>query len=71
MERIAPEQRLSTRKLVEDIAARGKKAHYFLDVEAMLRFILPQVRPRDVLLIMSNGSFDNLHERLLKALESR
>jgi len=71
MERIAPEERLSTRRLVEEIAARGKEAHYFLDVEAMLRFILPQIRPRDVLLIMSNGSFDNLHERLLKALESR
>jgi UDP-N-acetylmuramate: L-alanyl-gamma-D-glutamyl-meso-diaminopimelate ligase len=71
MERIAPEERLSTRKLVDDIAARGKEAHYFLDVEAMLRFILPQVRPRDVLLIMSNGSFDNLHERLLKAFEER
>jgi UDP-N-acetylmuramate: L-alanyl-gamma-D-glutamyl-meso-diaminopimelate ligase len=71
MERIAPEERLSTRKLVEDIAARGKDAHYFLDVEALLRFILPQIRPQDVLLIMSNGSFDNLHERLLKALESK
>ena len=71
MERIAPEERLSTRKLVEDIAARGKEAHYFLDVEAMLGFILPRARSRDVLLLMSNGSFDNLHERLLKALESR
>jgi len=71
MERIAPDERLSTRKLVDDIAARGKEAHYFLDVESMLGFILPRVRPRDVLLIMSNGSFDNLHERLLKALETR
>ncbi|MGE5310821.1 MAG: glutamate ligase domain-containing protein, partial [Nitrospirota bacterium] len=71
MERIAPEERLSTRKLIEDIAARGKEAHYFLDVEAMLRFILPRVQSRDVLLLMSNGSFNNLHERLLNALASR
>jgi UDP-N-acetylmuramate: L-alanyl-gamma-D-glutamyl-meso-diaminopimelate ligase len=71
MERIAPEDRLSTRKLVEDIGARGKEAHYFLDVEAMLRFILAQVRQRDVLLIMSNGSFDNIHEKLLEMLRKK
>jgi UDP-N-acetylmuramate: L-alanyl-gamma-D-glutamyl-meso-diaminopimelate ligase len=68
MERIAPEERLSARKLVEDIAARGKEVHHFPDVESMLRFILPRVRPRDVLLIMSNGSFDKLHDKLLDVL---
>jgi len=68
LERIPAEDRFSAGKLVDDIAARGKEAHYFPDVNAMLAFILPRVRPRDVLLIMSNGSFDNLHEKLLERL---
>ena len=68
MERIAPEERLSARQLVEDIAARGNEAHYFPDVDSMLPFILSRVEPKDVLLVMSTGSFDNLIERLLEGL---
>jgi UDP-N-acetylmuramate: L-alanyl-gamma-D-glutamyl-meso-diaminopimelate ligase len=70
LERIPPEDRFSARRLVDDVAARGKDAHFFPDVNAMLAFILPRVRPRDVLLIMSNGSFDNLHEKLLEKLRT-
>jgi UDP-N-acetylmuramate: L-alanyl-gamma-D-glutamyl-meso-diaminopimelate ligase len=71
MERIPPEDRFSARRLVDDIAARGREAHYFPDVNAILAFIRPRVRPKDVLLIMSNGSFDNLHEKLLDVLRER
>ena len=71
LERIAPEERLSARQLVEDIAARGNEAHYFPDVDSMLPFILARVEPKDVLLVMSTGSFDNLIERLLAELSNR
>ncbi|MEJ2431375.1 MAG: UDP-N-acetylmuramate:L-alanyl-gamma-D-glutamyl-meso-diaminopimelate ligase [Deltaproteobacteria bacterium] len=71
LERIAPEERLSARQLVEDIAARGEEAHYFPDVDTMLPFILSRVEPKDVLLVMSTGSFDNLIERLLAELSNR
>jgi UDP-N-acetylmuramate: L-alanyl-gamma-D-glutamyl-meso-diaminopimelate ligase len=68
LDRIAPEERLSAQQLVEDIAARGIEAHYFPDGDSMLPFILPRVEPKDVLLVMSTGAFDNLIERLLEEL---
>lgn len=68
MEGIPPAERLSARQLVADIAARGVKAHYVPDVDAVVAFVLPRIQPGDVLLIMSTGSFDNLHDRLLRAL---
>jgi UDP-N-acetylmuramate: L-alanyl-gamma-D-glutamyl-meso-diaminopimelate ligase len=30
--------------------------------------VCDQARPGDVVLIMSNGGFDNIHERLLESL---
>jgi UDP-N-acetylmuramate: L-alanyl-gamma-D-glutamyl-meso-diaminopimelate ligase len=68
---IPPEERLSARQLVSDIAALGVQAHYFPDIDAMLPFILSRVEPRDVLLVMSTGSFDNLIDRLLEEFNKR
>lgn len=65
---IVPEERLSARQLVGDIAARGVEAHYFPSVDEMLPFILSRVQPGDVLLVMSTGSFDNLIDKLLQGL---
>jgi UDP-N-acetylmuramate: L-alanyl-gamma-D-glutamyl-meso-diaminopimelate ligase len=69
MDRIAPGERLSARRLVEDIGARGVEAHHFPEVDTMLAFILSRAQPQDVLLVMSTGSFDNLIERLLENVE--
>jgi UDP-N-acetylmuramate: L-alanyl-gamma-D-glutamyl-meso-diaminopimelate ligase len=69
VERIAPEERLSTKQLVEDVRARGVEALYFPDVDTMLPYILSQVKRDDVLLVMSTGSFDGLIDRLLKRLK--
>ena len=71
LDRIAPEERLSAKRLAEDITARGIEAHYFPHIEGMLPFILSRVEPGDVLLVMSTGSFDNLINRLLEQLSKR
>jgi len=71
LDRIAPEERLSAQQLVEDIAARGIEAYYFPDTDGILPIILSKVEPGDVLLVMSTGSFDNLIEKLLEALNER
>jgi UDP-N-acetylmuramate: L-alanyl-gamma-D-glutamyl-meso-diaminopimelate ligase len=68
LESIAPEERLSARQLVADIAARGVETHYFPNVQSMLPFILSKVESEDVLVVMSTGSFDNLIEKLLEQL---
>ena len=71
LDRIAPEERLSAQQLVENICTRGIEAHYFPNVDSMLPFILPRVKSKDVLLVMSTGSFGNLIERLLAELGNR
>jgi UDP-N-acetylmuramate: L-alanyl-gamma-D-glutamyl-meso-diaminopimelate ligase len=71
LEAISPEDRLSAEQLASDISARGVEAHHFREVESILSFVLSMVRRDDVLLVMSTGSFDNLIDRLLGALEER
>jgi UDP-N-acetylmuramate: L-alanyl-gamma-D-glutamyl-meso-diaminopimelate ligase len=64
-------ERFSSEKLVADLKKRGSRARYFPDTDAIIESLLLETRPRDVVLIMSNGGFDNVHERLLAGLKSR
>jgi UDP-N-acetylmuramate: L-alanyl-gamma-D-glutamyl-meso-diaminopimelate ligase len=68
LEKIPPDQRFSSQQLVEDLRQKGRQAFYFPDTDAIIEFLLARVCPGDVLLIMSNGGFDNIHARLLEAL---
>ncbi len=68
LKKIPSGQRFSSELLVEDLKNRGKDAHYFPDTDAILDFLLITARPGDLILIMSNGGFDNIHERLLANL---
>ena len=49
-------------------ARQGKTAAFFPDTEGIIDFIVDTGRSGDVVLIMSNGGFDNIHERLLGSL---
>ncbi|MDJ0884686.1 MAG: UDP-N-acetylmuramate:L-alanyl-gamma-D-glutamyl-meso-diaminopimelate ligase [Desulfobacterales bacterium] len=68
LKKIPEGQRFSSRRLVADIEKRGTPAHYFEDTDAIIDFIVTEAAPEDVVLIMSNGGFDNIHARLLEAL---
>ncbi|MFH1148651.1 MAG: UDP-N-acetylmuramate:L-alanyl-gamma-D-glutamyl-meso-diaminopimelate ligase [Pseudomonadota bacterium] len=68
LEKIPPEERFSSRTLVEDLTARNKKAYYFPDTGGIVEFLLKRSVPGDVLAIMSNGGFDNIHQELLERL---
>ncbi len=68
LDKIPKDKRFSSQQLVEDLADRGADAHFFRDTEGIISFIAGRARPGDVVLVMSNGGFDNIHERLLTAL---
>ncbi len=68
LKKIPPDQRFSSRQLVNDLKSRGKDAHYFPDTDAIIAFLSTTARPQDFILIMSNGGFENIHERLLESL---
>jgi UDP-N-acetylmuramate: L-alanyl-gamma-D-glutamyl-meso-diaminopimelate ligase len=68
MEKIPPKERFSSKELVETLNRRGLKAFYAPDTNHLLDEIIRQTREGDLILIMSNGPFDNLPQRLLDTL---
>lgn len=68
LEKIPVEERFSSAQLTRDLIDRRKEASYFQDTDAIIEYLVRVARPKDVILIMSNGAFDNIHERLLKRL---
>jgi UDP-N-acetylmuramate: L-alanyl-gamma-D-glutamyl-meso-diaminopimelate ligase len=68
LEKIPINERFSSEKLVKDLIRLGKDAHYFSDTQSIIDFIVKESKSGDLILIMSNGGFENIHERLLKSL---
>jgi UDP-N-acetylmuramate: L-alanyl-gamma-D-glutamyl-meso-diaminopimelate ligase len=62
------DQRLSAEQLVSDLQARGQRARYIPDIDEIIRTIVAEERPGDVVVLMSNGGFGGIHHKLLKAL---
>jgi UDP-N-acetylmuramate: L-alanyl-gamma-D-glutamyl-meso-diaminopimelate ligase len=53
------------------MAQLGPLAHVESDLARLTAAIVAEARSGDHLVLMSNGSFGGLHERLLAALEAR
>ncbi len=68
LSKILPDERFSSEKLVEDLKTSGMDAYYFPETDAIIEFLITSAENGDVILIMSNGGFDNIHERLLDRL---
>ena len=66
--KIPAAEQFSSEQLVHDLKMQGKDAHYFPDTDGIIDFLASHSSPADVILIMSNGSFDNIHQRLLDRL---
>jgi UDP-N-acetylmuramate: L-alanyl-gamma-D-glutamyl-meso-diaminopimelate ligase len=65
LDKIPPEERFSYQQLVNDLNRQGKDAHFFPDTDEIIDFLVTEATPGDLILVMSNGGFDNIHERLL------
>ena len=68
LDKIPPKERFSSQQLVNDLKKLGKDAHYFPDTDEIIDFLMGEAKSGDLILVMSNGGFDNIHERLLKSL---
>ncbi|MBC2709868.1 MAG: UDP-N-acetylmuramate:L-alanyl-gamma-D-glutamyl-meso-diaminopimelate ligase [Desulfosarcina sp.] len=68
LKKVPEGERFSSEQLVADLKQRGKDAAYFDDTESIINDLAGSSISGDVILIMSNGGFDNIHDRLLKAL---
>ena len=63
--------RLDPHRVVRQLVAQGKEAHCIDGVDAIVSHLEGRLRPGDVVTVMSNGAFDGLIDKLLRALESR
>jgi UDP-N-acetylmuramate: L-alanyl-gamma-D-glutamyl-meso-diaminopimelate ligase len=67
-QQLGDENRLAPDSVAQRVRELGKDARAFEDAEAIADYLTGKAKPGDLLLIMSNGSFDGLCEKLLKKL---
>jgi UDP-N-acetylmuramate: L-alanyl-gamma-D-glutamyl-meso-diaminopimelate ligase len=67
---LSDNQRLDPETIASAVRQLGKDARVLPSAESIADFLAAEARPNDLLLIMSNGSFDGLCEKLLKRLQS-
>ncbi len=60
----------SSAQLAEDLQNEGLEAWAFGDTDQIIAHVSRIAQPGDIIAILSNGGFDNIHERLLDTLRS-
>ncbi len=65
---LPPEERLSVDELVKAVDGDGRRARHIPTVDAIVETVANEAGPGDVVVIMSNGGFDGIHDKLLAAL---
>jgi UDP-N-acetylmuramate: L-alanyl-gamma-D-glutamyl-meso-diaminopimelate ligase len=61
---------LDTRQLIADISEQNKPAFVLPGADEIIAHLLPQLHDGDVVAIMSNGGFGDIHEKLLAGLRT-
>ena len=67
-QQLGEDNRMDPEAVAASVRALGKDAHVFSSSDAIAEHLAANAKPGDLLLIMSNGSFDGLCEKLLKRL---
>ncbi|HEY4841352.1 MAG TPA: UDP-N-acetylmuramate:L-alanyl-gamma-D-glutamyl-meso-diaminopimelate ligase [Terriglobales bacterium] len=67
-EAIPENERLDLNRVVAQIQQNGKQARILADADAIVDAIAPELRPRDVVAILSNGGFGGIYEKLPQRL---
>ncbi|MEN8257837.1 MAG: UDP-N-acetylmuramate:L-alanyl-gamma-D-glutamyl-meso-diaminopimelate ligase [Thermodesulfobacteriota bacterium] len=66
---VAPEEHFSAQQLATDLKRKGQQAASFQNTDSILDHLQATLRSGDVVAILSNGGFDNIHQRLLDDLQ--
>jgi UDP-N-acetylmuramate: L-alanyl-gamma-D-glutamyl-meso-diaminopimelate ligase len=70
-DKIPDGERLDENRLVDDLRRMGRAAWNLGSVEGIIRKVCEEIRRGDLILIMSNGGFGGIYEKLPAALEKR
>ena len=61
-------ERLSADQLVADLARAGGRARHIATVDEIVQTVAAEARDGDLVVLMSNGGFGGIHQKLLQAL---
>lgn len=64
-------ERFSIEKLISDVRAKGVTVDLKENVDAIVSTLAREAKAGDAILIMSNGGFDGIYQKLITALETR
>ncbi|MCI5227333.1 MAG: UDP-N-acetylmuramate:L-alanyl-gamma-D-glutamyl-meso-diaminopimelate ligase [Candidatus Electrothrix sp. AX2] len=65
---VPAQEQFSSKQLATALNEQGIPTEYFPDTAKIIASLVQQARTGDVIAILSNGGFDNIHERLLGCL---
>ena len=66
--KIPAADRFDPEKLALDLHRGGTKASYIAETDAIVKQLAESAAPGDVVVVLSSGSFDGLHDKLLDAI---
>jgi UDP-N-acetylmuramate: L-alanyl-gamma-D-glutamyl-meso-diaminopimelate ligase len=70
-EKLSEEIRLDPEQVIRDLTAMGKQAFYIPTSDQILSFLLAQLRPGDLVCIMSSGGFGGIYTKLVAGLKEK
>ena len=68
-QQLGDDNRMDPESVADDVRALGRDAQTFAGSDAIAEYLSAEAKPGDLLLIMSNGSFDGLCDKLVKKLD--
>jgi UDP-N-acetylmuramate: L-alanyl-gamma-D-glutamyl-meso-diaminopimelate ligase len=69
-EAIPETDRLELPILANQIQSHGRRARIIPEVDSIVRLIAPELRPGDVVAVLSNGGFDGIYEKLPQRIKA-
>ena len=70
-QQLGDDNRMDPETVATSVRELGREARIFSGSDAIAEYLFTEAKPGDVLLIMSNGSFDGLCDKLVKKLDRR
>ena len=70
-EQIDEEKRFSPSKLIDEINKNVERGWFIPETKQIINFLCKNVTTSDIILIMSNGNFDGIHQQLIESLKDK
>jgi UDP-N-acetylmuramate: L-alanyl-gamma-D-glutamyl-meso-diaminopimelate ligase len=67
-QKIPKDERFDPEKLALDLHRAGTQASYLPEVDQIVKHLVAGAAPGDIVVVLSSGSFDGLHDKLLAAI---